>query len=178
MRRTILLVATMALTLLVASGVALAITKIGTDGHDNLKGTNGSDTLVGMGGNDRIKGRGGADVIVGGRGNEYEWGMFGGRGADDMSGGPGRDYVFGASGPDVLKGGPGNDWVDAQGANWRNRETSVDVLSGGGGNDFLTPFTIPAALDIVRCGAGRDRAIVDSKDQVADDCETVRVPNS
>ena len=32
MRRTILMVAAMALTVLVASGVALAITKIGTDG--------------------------------------------------------------------------------------------------------------------------------------------------
>jgi len=32
MRRTILMVATMALTLVAASGVALAITKIGTDG--------------------------------------------------------------------------------------------------------------------------------------------------
>ena len=41
MRRTIVLVVTMALTLMVASGVALAVTKIGTDGHDNLKGTKG-----------------------------------------------------------------------------------------------------------------------------------------
>ena len=32
MRRTILMMAAMALTLVVASGVALAITKIGTDG--------------------------------------------------------------------------------------------------------------------------------------------------
>ena len=34
MRRTILLLATMSLTLLVASGVAWAVTKIGTDGPD------------------------------------------------------------------------------------------------------------------------------------------------
>ena len=45
MRRAILLVATMALTLLVASGVALAVTKIGTDGPDTFRGTNGADTL-------------------------------------------------------------------------------------------------------------------------------------
>ena len=49
MRRTILLVATMALTLMVASGVALAITKIGTDGPDTLMGTKGSDVLSGRG---------------------------------------------------------------------------------------------------------------------------------
>ena len=52
MRRTIVLMATMALTLLVASGVALAVTKIGTDGPDTLRGTNGADQLVGKGGND------------------------------------------------------------------------------------------------------------------------------
>ena len=49
MRRTILLLATMTLTLLVASGVALAVTKIGTDGPDTLRGTNGDDNLLGKG---------------------------------------------------------------------------------------------------------------------------------
>jgi hypothetical protein len=43
MRRTILLLATMALTLLVATGVALAVTKIGGPGPDTLRGTNGAD---------------------------------------------------------------------------------------------------------------------------------------
>ena len=42
MRRTIPLLTTMALTLLVASGVALALTKIGTDGPDYFRGTNGT----------------------------------------------------------------------------------------------------------------------------------------
>ena len=50
MRRTILMVATMALTLLVASGVAPSITKIGTDGPNTLRGTNGDDNLLGSGG--------------------------------------------------------------------------------------------------------------------------------
>jgi hypothetical protein len=50
MRRTILLLATMSLTLLVASGVALALTKVGTNGPDTLKGTNGADNLLGNGG--------------------------------------------------------------------------------------------------------------------------------
>ena len=52
MRRTIVLLASMALTLLVASGVALAVTRIGTDGPDTLRGTNGDDNLIGKGGND------------------------------------------------------------------------------------------------------------------------------
>jgi hypothetical protein len=49
LRRAILLVATMVLTVLVASGVALAVTKIGTDGPDTLRGTNGNDKLIGKG---------------------------------------------------------------------------------------------------------------------------------
>jgi len=91
-----------------------------------------------------------------------------------MSGGPGRDYVFGGGGADVLKGGNDNDWVDAQ----ESIEQGVDRLRGDRGNDFLTAFNRNARRDYVRCGAGRDRAIVDSKDIVADDCETIRVPNS
>jgi hypothetical protein len=54
MRRTMLLLATMALTLLVASGVALAATRIGTDGPDTLRGTKGDDNLIGKGANDTL----------------------------------------------------------------------------------------------------------------------------
>jgi hypothetical protein len=43
MRRTIVLVATMALTLMVASGVVWAATMVGTNGDDHLIGTNRSD---------------------------------------------------------------------------------------------------------------------------------------
>jgi hypothetical protein len=50
MRRAMLLVAMMAVTLVVASGVALAVTKIGTNGPDRLMGTNGDDNLLGRGG--------------------------------------------------------------------------------------------------------------------------------
>ena len=51
-KRAILVMATISLTLLAASGVALAVTRIGTDGPDTLRGTNGADQLVGKGGND------------------------------------------------------------------------------------------------------------------------------
>ena len=66
MRRTIVLLATMALTLLVASGVALAVTKIGTNGPDTLQGTNKADNLLGKGGNDVLYALGGRDTLVGG----------------------------------------------------------------------------------------------------------------
>ena len=64
MRRTIVLLATMALTLLVASGVALAVTKIGGPGPDTLRGTNGDDNLLGKGGNDKLYALRGRDNLL------------------------------------------------------------------------------------------------------------------
>jgi len=40
MRRAVLMLALMAATLVVASGVALAVNKVGTNGPDTLRGTN------------------------------------------------------------------------------------------------------------------------------------------
>jgi hypothetical protein len=44
-----LVLAAMALALLLASGVAWAVTKVGGPGPDTLMGTKGSDTLAGRG---------------------------------------------------------------------------------------------------------------------------------
>ena len=117
MRRTVVLLATMALTLLVASGVALAVTKIGTDGPDTLMGTKGSDVLSGKGGTDWIDGRGGNDVISGGPGNDDPLssraiGMLdGGPGADVISGGPGmRLFVRWFVAPRLRRGHPYGRW--------------------------------------------------------------------
>jgi hypothetical protein len=46
MRRTLLLLTTMVVALLLASGVALAVNKVGTNGPDTLRGTNGDDNLL------------------------------------------------------------------------------------------------------------------------------------
>ena len=70
MRRTILLMATMALTVLVASGVALAATRIGTDGPDTLRGTKGDDNLIGQGANDTLLSLAGDDTLLGGPGKD------------------------------------------------------------------------------------------------------------
>jgi hypothetical protein len=50
-----------------------------------------------------------------------------------------------------------------------------DVLLGGDGDDILIGDHVPAVKDIVSCGGGFDRAMADSKDVVADDCEKVLV---
>jgi hypothetical protein len=49
MRVVALVLAGMALVLLLASGVALALTKVGGPRGDTLMGTKGSDKLLGMG---------------------------------------------------------------------------------------------------------------------------------
>ena len=71
MRRAILLVTMMAVSLVVASGVALAVTKIGTDGPDILQGTNKADNLLGKGGNDGLFGKGGSDNLLGQEGKDW-----------------------------------------------------------------------------------------------------------
>jgi Ca2+-binding RTX toxin-like protein len=114
MRRTILLLATMALTLLVASGVALSVTKIGTDSPDVLWGTRGADQLLGKGGSDEIIGRAGQDVILGGPGR------------DALVDGPFREGAV-----DTLEGGAGNDFLHAE-----NRPAARDIVSCGAGRDL------------------------------------------
>jgi Ca2+-binding RTX toxin-like protein len=170
MRRTILLLATMSLTLLVASGVALAVTKIGTNGPDTLRGTNGADQLLGKGGNDHLFSLAGRDNLLGGSGKDLVLGgnarramggdknLVGGSGNDTVCGGLGVDNVVGGEGADVLCGGP---------------DRKTDTLSAGDGNDVVGIQDSPAVKDIVTCGSGFDEVFVDSKDVVARDCERV-----
>jgi Ca2+-binding RTX toxin-like protein len=173
MRRTILMVATVALTVLVASGVALAVNKIGTEGPDTLRGTNGNDNLIGKGGNDRLFALDGRDNLLGGPGKDLVgtdprvWR----RGDKNLQGGPGNDIVFGARGSDNVLGDAGNDFL----IDGPTRESSLDKVSGGDGDDVLLVENVPATKDIATCGGGFDRVLADRKDLVALDCERVRI---
>jgi Ca2+-binding RTX toxin-like protein len=91
MRKTLLVLTTMTLALLLAAGVALAATitcKVGvvcngTSSADTVTGTTSNDTINGLAGNDTIKALDGIDQITGGPNN------------DTMNGGPGNDtYKF------------------------------------------------------------------------------------
>ena len=173
MRRTIFLLATMALTLLMASGVALAVNNIGTNGPDTLRGTNGADTLVGVGGNDELYALGGRDNLLGGPGKDV---VLGGTpsaalsGNKNLLGGPGNDVVGGGNGSDNVVGEAGNDLMaDGQ----VEHDQSKDILSGGAGKDVIVAANSPAFEDIVTCGSGFDRVLADRKDVVAPDCERV-----
>jgi len=175
MRRTILLLATMALTLLVASGVALAVTKIGTNGPDTLRGTNGDDLLLGKGGNDQLFSLRGNDNLLGGRGNDIVAGGNGQHtqgGHKNLLGGPGNDLVNGGLGSDDVVGNEGNDLMfDGE----FDHHVRRDNLSSGAGNDVMDTLQYPAAKDVLACGSGFDRVVVDTKDVVAADCERVKV---
>ena len=175
MRRVILLLALMAATLVVASGVALAVTKIGTNGPDVLRGTHGDDRLVGLGGNDDLFAQRGDDILLGGPGKdvvtaETESGRSYG-GDKKMEGGPGNDFVFGGKGSDNIVGGPGNDYL----IDGYEVDPNIDAISAGDGNDALWVWNRPAGEDEVSCGSGFDRVFADRDDTLAPDCEKVFV---
>ncbi len=170
MRRTIILLATMALTVLVASGVALAVTKIGTNGPDTLRGTNGADNLLGKGGNDVLYALAGKDNLLGGEGKD--WLLTGERralGGDKVSaGGPGNDGVTGGLGSDTLLGGSGNDFVfgdkgsdravvGGEGRDLINGHTGSDRMLGEGGGDFIVDDGVREfSKDVLSGGSGND----------------------
>jgi Ca2+-binding RTX toxin-like protein len=174
MRQTLLLLSTMMLALLLASGVAWAVNKIGTDGPDTLRGTNGVDNLIGKGGNDRLFGLRGRDTLLGGPGKDWvDTHPTGARTGDkNLLGGPGNDIVIGGWSSDKVVGEEGNDLLP----DGPERDVALDIVSGGTGTDviFVASLRLKAtAEDIVTCGSGFDRVHADTKDVVAPDCEKV-----
>ena len=192
MRRLIVLLTMMAATLVVVSGVALAVNKVGTNGPDTLKGTNGADNLLGKGANDvlfslagrdNLLGEGGKDWVLGGNkerplggkknlvGGPGNDGVQGGEDSDNALGGPGNDFVDGGPGADDILGGDGNDLM----ADGESEGGVTDILASGAGDDVLGPLNKPAKKDIVTCGSGFDRVAADTEDLVTPDCERVAV---
>lgn len=89
----------------------------GSNGADNIDGTEQDDTIYGLNGPDTIWGHGGNDTL------------YGGNGPDVLYGGEGNDTLYGGNGPDELHGGAGNDTIYF---------TSNDRLAdGGAGFDIL-----------------------------------------
>jgi Ca2+-binding RTX toxin-like protein len=179
MRRTLLSLTTMVVALLLASGVALAVNKVGTNGPDTLRGTNQADTLLGrdandiliaLAGNDNLLGERGKDIVFGGNERRRDVGrllggnknMVGGSGNDSVVGGRGSDHLLGEEGNDLLLDGP-------------EREFATDMVSAGEGNDVVGAINKPVFEDIVTCGGGLDRVLADRKDVLAPDCEKVFV---
>jgi Ca2+-binding RTX toxin-like protein len=101
--------------------------------------------------------------------------MSGGFGDDTQSGGPGDDTIFANRGRDTTSGGPGNDhlWALARADVDGPNDTLGDTLRGDDGDDVIR--TRDGEQDVVNCGAGNDRAILDFKDVIED--ATAENPN-
>ncbi|HEX2240381.1 MAG TPA: calcium-binding protein [Actinomycetota bacterium] len=118
-----------------------AATIVGTEGDDDLKGTDSIDVIVALGGNDTVRGFEATDYVCGGSGKDT---LYGGSQNDVLSGGDGNDHLVGRGGPDDLTGGRGD-----------------DVIRGGAGKDLfsgerLTDDTVEVGDDRYDGGAGRD----------------------
>ena len=102
------------------------IRSLGTNGPDEIEGTDFDDLLRGYSGNDLLYGLDGDDTLFGGEGDDD---LRGGNGNDSLIGSKGNDVLDGSNGNDILDGGDGNDVLDGSNGN--------DILDGGDGNDVL-----------------------------------------
>jgi Ca2+-binding RTX toxin-like protein len=188
--RAIVLLTTMAVVLVVGSGVALAATTIhcpndtsqgtpstylfcyGTSLADTMVGSELVDMMFGNGGNDTMHGYGSNDNLEGGRGSDHIYGdavadiyLWGGgheEGTNDYNDNS-DDYVHGGGGDDQIYGGY------ALGG--------VDRIYGEGGNDFIyasqrRDHVSPETKEIIDCGAGAsDEVYFDTGLDVVTNCE-------
>ncbi len=83
-----------------------AVTVLGSDANETLRGTSGADVILANGGNDKTSAKRGNDVVCGGAGNDV---LRGGSGNDKLLGQAGKDTGKGGSGKDTFRGGPGKD---------------------------------------------------------------------
>jgi hypothetical protein len=86
---------------------------------------------------------GGFDDVILGLGGNDT--LLGGAGVDLLDGGPGNDVLFGGPGADRILGGPGSDTI----------------------------YAVDGERDVIDCGAGADRAVVDPVD-IVKNCEIVQ----
>jgi Ca2+-binding RTX toxin-like protein len=155
MRRASLLTASVALILVLATGIALAATINGTSGNDFLRGTNSADNIGARGGNDEVRARAGADEVNGGTQSDKLYGM---ENADLIVGGDGNDALEGGTGNDILKShndgnadnlscGPDNDtaWVEV---NDVVDDTKAGDLVATAINNTLAPVTSCETLKV------------------------------
>jgi len=102
---------------------------VGTDGPDDLRGTDSRDVIWAGLGDDQVHSALGNDLVCGGPGADL---LHGGRGNDTVDGGTGEDdRVIGDLGDDHLFGGPGDDDEVAG-------SLGIDTVNGGAGSrDYI-----------------------------------------
>lgn len=105
----------------------------GTDGDEQLLGSEERDLIRGLDGADELFGFSNDDKLDGGLGDDYLAGGDGsgtGSGNDILIGGAGSDTLYGEDGDDSLFGGSGNDYYAYGGG-------SDTIDNTGGGTDWL-----------------------------------------
>jgi Ca2+-binding RTX toxin-like protein len=117
--------------------------RTGTQGADNVTGSNGDDILNGFSDIDILRGLAGNDLINGGSSRDT---MYGDEGNDTLNGGSNDDYMDGGTGNDRLNGGTGNDTMLGG--------DGIDTLDGGEDQDFIRGNQ---GDDIINGGDGNDR---------------------
>jgi len=160
----------------------------GGSGPDVLTAGPLGTVLHGGAGNDVLAGLSGADELQGGPGDDV---LRGGTGADVIAGGDGVDTVTYSERTTAVRVTLGSDAATSGHAREKDSIDGVEAVVGGSGRDTLTTLLgAPARLiggpgadilrtrgsrasDVVRCGAGNDRAELDRTDQVSGDCERV-----
>lgn len=132
------------------NGSLAGVTRLGTDGHNELYGFSMNDVLDGKGGNDALYGNGGDDLLIGGPDSAADGGdvIYGGDGNDTIYGGGGDDNLYGDSGNDIVYGGSGDDYI-VGGA-------GSDKLYGGDGADKLTGYGSAGASVVLSGDNGDD----------------------
>ena len=145
-------------------------TIVGTDGDDDLEGTDGDDVVVLLAGDDEFDGHDGNDIVCGGDGEDTLDGgdgddiIDGEAGNDDLDGDGGDDLVFGGSGEDKIDGGRGDDELyGGPDADELSGQSDSDVLYGGAGVDDLsggtgTDWCSDLADDMFSCETQSDAA--------------------
>jgi Ca2+-binding RTX toxin-like protein len=176
MRKTVMLLASVALAMVLTGGVAWALNVVncpnrdddvcvGTDGSDSLRGTDRADTMRAFDGNDTMRGRDGddtmdadddSDTVFGGPGIDR---IYGGRGSDRLEGGIGNDILSGVNGNDIILGGDGDDTlrhgVTLYGGDGHDILRYGSTLYGGSGDDTIE-FGVCCGVIYVDSGPGED----------------------
>lgn len=107
------------------------ITHPGTDGDDDIDGSEDDDGCFGGLGRDTIDGHGGDDIVDGGADDDV---LRGGFGRDEVRGGTGNDDLDGEGDDDVLSGGLGNDTMTG------GAGADLFAITAGDGTDEITDF--------------------------------------
>jgi hypothetical protein len=115
MRKMVLVLASIALAVLLGSGVALAANVKGDENDNVLTGTSSRDTINPFGGDDTVYALGGNDDVRHSYGNDY---IFGGSGNDTLRGGFDNDVIW---------GGPGRDLIDCAYLESRDKGEAYDT---------------------------------------------------